>query len=298
MDAVARRRSCGWWFASLAAVALCAVPPVRAGDDDAAQYRRWRTSNTYSCARTAPDVIAVSLPEQPLEFNNLPPTAQFSSASIKNGITIAYPRFPVERVSGEMVYGSFADHFDAYPLSFDFRLDTIIDGAVVYRSTYSMACDGDTVAPIPVLAEQIDFGPPADRWRRWTWPKGYSCTSTEDGVELTISNRNVEFSGLPAHATFFRTTVRNGVEEREGPFPVEQTSGELQEAALVEVFPGYPVHFEMRIETVITGIVAYTSTLVASCDASVEGAGLTADITSNGNFDLFHSDFEAVPGEE
>lgn len=156
-----------------------------------------------------------------------------------------------------------------------------------------MACDGDTAAPVPMTAEQIDFGPAADRWRRWTWPKNHFCLTTDDGVELTIGNRNVEFSGLPAHATFYLTTIRNGVEQREGPFPVEQLDGELSEASLVELFPGYPVRFEMRIDTVITGIVAYTSTLVANCNAGDENLNLLADITSHGNFDLFLSGFEA-----
>lgn len=284
-------------LACVAAAGVCVALPVRAGDDTA-QYRRWRASNTYTCTSGQPNGIAVMLAEQPIEFNNLPDGAEFSPVAIKNGVAVVQGRFPVEQSDGEIVYGGFTDFFDDYPLTYGFRLDTIIDDAVVYRSTYTMACDGDTSAPLPVVAEQIDFGPPADRWRRWDWPKGYTCTTTDEGVELAISNQDVEFSGLPAHATFFVVTTRNGVEEREGPYLVEQTSGELSGDSIVEVFPGYPVHFEQRIETVITGIVAYTSTLAASCDASLEGFGLFADITSNGNFDLFVSGFEGEPAED
>lgn len=293
MGAIVRGCSCGRWFAGLAVVVLCGAPPAQAGDDTA-QYRRWRTSNTYSCERTAPDVIAVSLPEQAIEFNNLPVGAEFSSASIRNGVARVSSRFPVEQSDGEIVYGNFAEYFDAYPLTYDFRLDTIIDGAVVYRSTYAMACDGNTADPVPMEAEHIDFGPPADRWLRWTWPKTYTCNTTPDGVEIAVGNYDVESSGLPAHATFYLDSFRNGYQQRGGPFTLDEIVALLEGFSVVELTAPYPVHHEHRIDTVINGIVAYTSTLVTSCNSADEGLGLTADITSHGNFDLFVNGFEAA----
>lgn len=294
MHAVVHRRFFGWSLVCVAVVACWVPPPVLAGDDGA-QYRRWRSSNTYSCTQTEPNVITVALDAQPIEFNNLPAGAEWTSTSINNGIVLASARYPAEQASGEIVYGNFATYFETYPLTYDFRLDTIIDGATVYRSTYSIDCDGDSEASLPVVAEQIDFGPPADRWLRWAWPNTYFCSTTPDGVELTLIDLEAELSPLPAHARFFLNSSRNGHEQRGGPFTLEQIVAQLEGLPVVELFGSYPVHYEQRIDTVVSGIVAYTSTLVASCGTAEEGLGLTADITSHGNFDLFLSDFETEP---
>jgi hypothetical protein len=110
----------------------------------------------------------------------------------------------------------------------------------------------------------------SDPYRRWISPKGRTCSTTVSGVEVHISDQDVEFNNLPADAEFTINYIRNGVTTVDGPYPVEQTSGTKSYGAFVQGFPSYPFTFEFRLDTIIGGEVVYTSTLDLGCTADIE----------------------------
>ncbi len=134
-------------------------------------YRRWLDDGkTFTCTDLGGGVIAVVLSNQNVEFNHLPPSAEFSINYIENGVLTFDGYYPVEQTSGTRSYNQFTALFTAYPLTFAFRLDTLIDGIIVYQSTVSVACTADGVFPVtPVnvnlTAEPVPScltSPPAD----------------------------------------------------------------------------------------------------------------------------------------
>jgi hypothetical protein len=164
--------------ASLALVSTSA----RAGGD---QYRRWVADKTFTCT-AGMGGVSVVLDNQNVEFNNLPADAQMSIHYVQDGVvTGADGPYPVEQTSGTKSYGSFLTTFPAYPLLFEFRLDTIVDGFVVYESTLVVSCAGDG-AGVPVI-ENADIGlDPGLLTGSWTGK--WSCKSLEDGVATRLAN--------------------------------------------------------------------------------------------------------------
>ena len=63
--------------------------------------------------------------------------------------------YTVEQTSGTHAYGPFEEDLPAYPLTFEFRLDTLIGGVVVYQSSLSIrpasADNEGALTPINVM---------------------------------------------------------------------------------------------------------------------------------------------------
>lgn len=225
------------------------------------QYRRWTKGKTYTCTDMGGGV-AVTIDGQDVEFALLPADAKYTLHYVQNGIDESVGPFTVEQTSGVHAYAPFGVDFPSYPLTFDFRIETIIEDTVVYRSTLAIACTADGSGEAVVVDEDLSIDA---RYRRWVSPKTYTCTTDAGGVYAKIPDQNVEFLNLPADAEFTINYVLNGVEESNGPYPVEQTSGALPYASFSQVFPSYPFTFEFRIDTLIDGIVVYQSALDLSC---------------------------------
>ena len=150
------------WATTLSALAIGGLLAVsataHAGTDP---YRRWADDGkAYSCADAGGGVIHVDLSNQNVEFDALPAAAQFTINYVKNGVETADGPYTVEKTSGTQNYGAFRADFAAYPLVLDFRLDTILDGVVVYRSTLHIACTGDSGGNISPINEVVVPLPP------------------------------------------------------------------------------------------------------------------------------------------
>jgi hypothetical protein len=256
-------------LALAAIVTLAAVPLLSAidahGNGDV--YRRWISPKSYSCT-DAGGHIDVHLTDQDVEFNSLPVDAQFTINYIDNGVNTPSGPFTVEQTSGTKNYGSFTETFPSYPLTFDFRLDTLIDGEVVYQSNLHIACAADATGTVSATNQTIGTGDP---YRRWISPKSYSCTDVGGHIDVHLTDQNVEFNNLPVDAQYTINYIDNGVNTPSGPFTVEQTSGTKNYGSFTETFPSYPLTFDFRLDTLIDGVVVYQSNLHIACAADTTG---------------------------
>lgn len=126
---------------------LAAFPTAAEGQS----FRRWLDDGkTFTCS-TVSGGVNVFLSNQNVEFANLPADAEFTINYIKNGVIETDGPFTVEQTSGTRSYGPFSTDFPAYPLTFDFRLDTLIDGIVVYHSSVLINCAGDSTGPVQIV---------------------------------------------------------------------------------------------------------------------------------------------------
>jgi hypothetical protein len=191
----------------------------------------------------------------------------------------------VEQTSGTRNYGSFAENFTSYPLTFEFRIDTLISGIVVYQSSLSVSCSAD--ATVPVTPTNVDLGAGSGvHFRRWLDDgKTFTCTDMGGGIiQVLLSNQDVEFYNLPVDAEFTLNYIDNGVNTPSGPFTVEQTSGTRNYGSFAENFTSYPLTFEFRIDTLINGVVVYQSSLIVSCTGDATGplTPINVDLSGGG----------------
>jgi hypothetical protein len=150
------------WASALSALAIGGLLAVsataHAGTDP---YRRWADDGkTYECVDVGEGVIHVNLSNQNTEFDALPADAQFTINYVKNGTNTPTGPYTVEQTSGTHNYSAFQIDFAAYPLVFDFRVDTIVQGVVVYRSTLHIACTGDAQGNVSPINEVVVPLPP------------------------------------------------------------------------------------------------------------------------------------------
>lgn len=240
------------------------------------QYRRWLGPITYTCTDLGGGVVQVGFDNQNVEFNNLPADAQFTLNYVQNGVTTSSDGpYTVEQTSGTHAYGPFATNFPAYPARFGFRMDTLIAGAVVYSSTAAVTCTGDGTGA--VLFHNVDSALTGDRWRRWSALKNFTCSTVGGAVQVLLDNQNVEFNHLPADAQFTINYIKNGVVQTDGPYTVEQTSGSRAYGAFSTSFPGYPLSFVFRLDTLIDGVVVYQSALDIACSGDSQGPAPIVD---------------------
>jgi hypothetical protein len=129
----------------------------------AESYRRWLAPKMFTCSHGV-DSAAVTLDNQNIEFSDLPAGALFTLNYVDNGVTTTNGPYGVEQTSGTKAYGSFQESFPSYPFTFEFRLDTIVNGQVIYRSSLSVSCSDDAsgsaaivnaVGPLPTTTTSI-----------------------------------------------------------------------------------------------------------------------------------------------
>ena len=237
------------------------------------QYRRWLDDGkVFTCTDLGGGVIQVALNNQNVEFNALPVDAEFTINYIDNGVNTPNGPYTVEQTSGTLNYGNFAENFTSYPLTFEFRIDTLINSVVVYTSSLSVSCSADGTSPVTPTNVDVSLG--TDPFRRWLDDgKVFTCTDTGSGIDVGLSNQDVEFNNLPVDAEFTLNYIDNGVNTPNGPYTVEQTSGTLNYGAFSEGFPSYPLTFEFRIDTLINGVVVYQSSIGVACSADANRPG-------------------------
>ncbi|MEZ4671248.1 MAG: LysM peptidoglycan-binding domain-containing protein [Anaerolineae bacterium] len=105
-------------------------------------YYRWQPSINFTCGPSGSGVEVV-LSGQPVEWN-LPAGASYTINYIDNGVVTPTGPFPLPVGMGSQLFGAFSQSFSAYPFTFAIRLDTIISGSVVYSSSVSVNCAGDS----------------------------------------------------------------------------------------------------------------------------------------------------------
>lgn len=124
-------------------------------------FRRWLDDGKTLTCTDMGAYIDVRLSNQNVEFYNLELTDEFTINYIKNGMTtITDGPYPVEMTDGTMDYNQFAEQFPSYPLTFEFRLDTLRDGEIIYMSSVLVTCTADgTFDAIPVNVIPTDAIP-------------------------------------------------------------------------------------------------------------------------------------------
>lgn len=243
-----------------------------------AQYRRWISPKPYQCS-TGAGYVQFFMGNQNVEFANLPTTAQFALNYILDGSGSSNGPYAVEQTTGTRSYGAYSENFASYPLDFQFRLDTLVGGHVVYQSSIHAVCFSD--ASGSMAAVNRDTGPSPTQYRRWTSPKTFSCSNSGGGIQVLLDNQNVEFNDLPANAQFILHYIDNGVDSSSGPFTVEQTSGTHNYGAFAEAFASYPLSFRFRTDTLIDGVLAYQSTIGVDCSGNASGIPAVVDNRSD-----------------
>jgi hypothetical protein len=155
------------------------------------------------------------LADQNVEFSDLPAGAQFTLNYVDNGVTTSSGPFGVEQTTGTKVYGSFLEPFSSYPFTFEFRIDTIVNGQVVYRSSLDVACSGDASGSAAIVNQT---GPlPTTTTTSTTLPPGCPEEATAASIdcridvlidEITVSTADQELrEGLLEDATEARAAV-------------------------------------------------------------------------------------------
>jgi hypothetical protein len=261
-------------FSGFIALILLGLLPANRTLAATVQFRRWLDDGkTITCTDVGGGVIHVDLNNQDVEFANLPADAQFTLHYIDNGVDSADGPFTVEQTSGTHVYGSFSEHFSSYPLKFEFRIDTIVNGDVVYQSSIKVSCSHDT-SPAPASIKNVEH---SLLYRRWLDNgKTFTCTTVGSVIQMILSNQDVEFNNLPADAQFTLNYIHNGHTETDGPFTVEQTSGTHAYGSFREDFSSYPANFEFRMDTLVDGEIVYRSALQMTCsDDTVSAVPVT-----------------------
>lgn len=251
-------------LAAVAATLAAASAPAGA---ITASYRRWSGAKDYTCA-TAGSGARVSISDQNVEFSNLAAGDTFTINYIDDGVTTPYGPYAVEQYSGTKAYGSFSEDFDGFPFTFQFRLDTLRNGSVIYTSELAITC----AAPGTGTVTPVNTAVATDQYRRWTTPKTVTCEHVGGEVRATVADQNVEFNRLPADATYklVYTSMEGGVTATTtyGPYPVELTNGTKSYGAFgTPTFPSYPFGYSFRIDTYVSGVVVYSSSLDLSCTA-------------------------------
>ncbi len=125
-------------------------------------YFRWTTPlPTVGCDSGGGNVY-FSASDQYFEYN-LPAGASLHKYSIRNGITITDVIDPAPTGTGTGSNPTFDDSLAAAYYTIQLQVDTVINGAVVYRSTLTMSCPDETAS----ISNQ-DFGsgycPPYPGW--------------------------------------------------------------------------------------------------------------------------------------
>lgn len=101
------------------------------------QYRRWLDDGkTVTCSVGTQLVFS----NQNVEFAGLPVDAEFTINYFSNGVLDSSSGpYVVEQTSGTRNYGAFAAS-GVFPFTYAIRMDTLINGVVVYQSTMTGTC--------------------------------------------------------------------------------------------------------------------------------------------------------------
>ena len=120
-------------LAALLGLLVWASALSAAGD----QFRRWLDDGkTVTCSSGTSMLFS----NQNIEFANLPVNAEFTINYVLNGVLYASTGpYVVEQTTGTRNYGAFGTS-GVFPFTYAIRLDTLIDGVVVYESTMTGTC--------------------------------------------------------------------------------------------------------------------------------------------------------------
>jgi hypothetical protein len=121
------------------------------------QYRRWLDDGkTVMCSGG----MTLTYSNQNIEFANLPVDAQFTINYLRNGVLeIIDGPYVVEQTTGTLNYNALLIS-GSFPLTYAVRLDTLINGVVVYESTMSGTCTADGPGTISLTNVAVNAATP------------------------------------------------------------------------------------------------------------------------------------------
>ena len=162
---------------------------------------------------------------QNVEFNNLPQGAQYTSHHVSNGVTSTSGPYPVERLDGSMAYLGVLQEFASYPFTFLYRIDTIVGGQVVYRSTLDLSCAANGVRSVTAINEELSTGPPSNSDLVTVQPARLFDSRSSGGARPAGSVTQVQVTG------------RGGVPVGASAAALNVTAVQAGDAGFMTVFP-------------------------------------------------------------
>lgn len=126
-------------------------------------YYRWASSPAVTCEPHGAGVWAI-FASQPIEWANIPAGAQIRYIYASNDAVETEGPFPIVAGTGSQIFGSLAIRGHGYPLNVSLRIETIVEGSVIYSSTLSGSCGGDgggtsSVSSLVITGSSLFSGP-------------------------------------------------------------------------------------------------------------------------------------------
>lgn len=239
----------------------------------ATPFYRWSAAPATECIHVG--TTNARFTTQPIEWENLPTTAQIGSHLFLNGVDSQTPDFNAPDGTGSATYPAFTSGSASYPFVFTLQLDTLVDDAPIYHSALTATCTGDgatTSVPIHWVPGQTPI------YLRWATAPAVSCSTTAGGVQLLFESQPMEWKNLPASAEYEFVSSSNGSEVATGPFSLPTGDGSMDYGPLAENEPDYPVHYAVQLDTKIGSLHVHQSVLVGVCDDDGPGTSAVYDV--------------------
>lgn len=124
-------------------------------------YYRWASAPAFTCqAGSAPGTADVVFASQPVEWNSPASGGTLMFDYITNGTVASDGPYPAPAGSGTQTFGSLLMPGGALPATFSFRLNTLVNGTLVYQSTMSATCATTTSTGTSTITSMA-IAPPA-----------------------------------------------------------------------------------------------------------------------------------------
>ncbi len=231
-------------------------------------YYRWASAPAAECLTDLAEPPHLRLANQPLEWGNLSANATGQTHYVLNGVDFTSAVYDVPDGSGSQIYAAFAGDPSPYPFHYAKRFDTFESGVPTYRSALAVTCTGDGT-PTAVVVDWLPGITPINY--RWAYAPAVECIPTGGDVLLRFESQPVKWENLPASAEYGVVYSTNGVEDPSGPFALPTGDGSMVYGALGTAEPAYPVHYAVRLDTLVGGAVVHQSVLVGACEADGPG---------------------------
>jgi hypothetical protein len=102
---------------------------------------------------------------------------------------------------------------------------------------------------------------------RYAFAPSVTCQAQSAYVSMFFDPTTMEWANIPGGATADITLLENGVETMNVSITLTAGTGSQNFAESEAVVPSYPYTLAQRYETIVSGEIVYTSTLIASCAA-------------------------------
>jgi hypothetical protein len=242
-------------------------------------YYRWSSAPATTCDEGMSNV-AMHFANTPIEWNAIGPGDSVINHFVVNGVDNAEGPFDLPDGTGSSIFGPFSDYAPAYPFHYEFRLETTSTSGPIWESALTATCTR-TGSPTAVVIHWIPGQ--TQRYYRWRYAPPVTCQTTGGGVSLTFPSQPREWKNLPADATYASVYETDDAEITIGAVDAPDGTGSTTFATLEQPGNAYPIHYAYRLQTFLSGALAYESTLIAACTADGPGTSALFNVPEPGS---------------